>query len=185
MRVPNFKRTQNTPTLSFFNLTFDLENLSLRKDRICSIIGKEILLTFQENSGALFEPIRERIKASTGVVRKMQIDYLQYLLFNAVVDNIYGQCEQIDGIISAIENTTEPDQNLFKLKKLLIEAQEIIIPLVKAFGNLHKGEQFIEERVMNYYEELYVKADRVKQKSKAQIELVNNIQLYRCSQKLA
>lgn len=169
--------------LSFFNLNFNLENFTLSKDRICSILGKEIILTFQENSGSLFFPIREKIKSSTGIVRRMKIDYLQYLLLNTVVENMHKQFEDVKHLTAQLEKGIEEKNNeqIFQLKKMLIDSREHVLPLVNALSNMNRASGLIASRMMIYYDDLLAKAQRNFRTLESQIEQLNNIQLYRCS----
>ena len=57
-----------------------VENLSL-------ILSKSVLISFQEQKGDVFEPVRERIRKQKKRIRNGGIDYLTFALLDIVVDN--------------------------------------------------------------------------------------------------
>jgi len=57
-----------------------VENLSL-------ILTKNVLISFQEKRGDVFEPIRERIRTHKKRIRNSGTDYLAFTLLDIVVDN--------------------------------------------------------------------------------------------------
>ncbi|MCL2181184.1 MAG: hypothetical protein FWB83_08650, partial [Treponema sp.] len=54
------------------------------------VIMKNILLTFQELSRGAFESIRKKIIDNTGEIRKMETDYLAYLIIDKIVDEYFN-----------------------------------------------------------------------------------------------
>lgn len=68
-------------------LDFKVANKNLTSDQISLIMGKNILISFQENTGEFFEPIRERLRQNKGKLRGSGTDYLLYRLIDAIVDN--------------------------------------------------------------------------------------------------
>ena len=117
------------------NLT--VENLSI-------IITNNTLISFQEQPGLVFEPIRERIRKHKNKIRKSGPDYLAFALLDVVVDNyIYVIGLLGDKIENMEENmTNDPkkelleDINSFKrqlnfLRKSIKPAKEMILNLAK------------------------------------------------------
>ena len=56
-------------------------------EQLSMVIGDTFLLTFQEQPGDVFDPVRERIRKGKGRIRGAGIDYLAYALLDMVVDN--------------------------------------------------------------------------------------------------
>jgi magnesium transporter len=54
-------------------------------EQLSLLFGSNYVLTFQEEPGDVFDPIRERIRKGQGRLRKMGADYLAYALLDAVV----------------------------------------------------------------------------------------------------
>ena len=117
------------------NLT--IENLSL-------IITENTLLSFQEQPGLVFEPIRERIRKHKNKIRTAGPDYLAFALLDVVVDNyIYvigllgDKIESLEEDISIdpkkelLDNINSFKHELNLLRKYIKPAREMIINLAK------------------------------------------------------
>ncbi|MEN6359438.1 MAG: CorA family divalent cation transporter, partial [Smithella sp.] len=62
-----------------------LAGQNLYTEQTSIILGKNFVLSFQETEGALFDPIRERLRADKGRIRKAGADYLAHHIMDAVV----------------------------------------------------------------------------------------------------
>lgn len=67
-------------------LRFDPEHVKVSTDQITFILDGHFLITFQENVGSLFDPIRERIRTSSGKLRSSGPDYLAYRIMDSIAD---------------------------------------------------------------------------------------------------
>jgi magnesium transporter len=72
-----------------------IENISL-------VIGPNYLLSFQEDIGDIFDPIRDRIRKD-GRIRKFGPDYLAYGLIDVIVDNYFVVVEQLSEQVEDLE----------------------------------------------------------------------------------
>jgi magnesium transporter len=119
------------------NDTLSVENLSL-------IITENTLISFQELSVHMFDPIRERIRKHKNKIRTAGSDYLAFALLDVVVDNYIYVIGQLGDKIEALEEdiTNDPkkelldDINSFKrelnfLRKHIKPAREMILNLAK------------------------------------------------------
>ena len=117
------------------NLT--VENLSI-------IIAENTLISFQEQPGFVFEPIRERIRRHKNKIRTAGSDYLAFALLDVVVDNYRYFIGLLGEKIESLEEdmTNDPrkelldDINVFKrelnfLRKNIKPAKEMILNLNK------------------------------------------------------
>ena len=117
------------------NLT--VENLSI-------IIAENTLISFQEQPGLVFEPIRERIRRHKNKIRTAGSDYLAFALLDVVVDNYIYIIGLLGEKIESLEEdmTNDPrkelldDINVFKrelnfLRKNIKPAKEMILNLNK------------------------------------------------------
>jgi len=114
-----------------------VENLSI-------IIADNILISFQEQPGIVFEPIRERIRRHKNKIRTSGSDYLAFALLDVVVDNYIYIIGLLGEKIESLEEdmTNDPkkeildDINAFKrelnfLRKNIKPAKEMILNLTK------------------------------------------------------
>lgn len=117
--------------------TITVENLSL-------ILTEKFLLSFQENKGDVFEPVRERIRKQKRRIRNGGTDYLLFALLDIVIDNYIFIIGVLGEKIETLEENLllNPSQeiiaeiNSYKrelnfLRKNIKPAKEVILSLSK------------------------------------------------------
>ncbi|MEE9910451.1 MAG: magnesium/cobalt transporter CorA [Deltaproteobacteria bacterium] len=118
----------------------------LHAEQVSIILGKNFVLSFQEKEGDLFNPIRERLRASKGRIRTAGADYLAHHLMDAIVDHYFIVLEDIEEKIELLEEdlirqTTPPKlQAIHQLKKELILLRKSLWPLREAIGLLQRAD---------------------------------------------
>ncbi|MCD0473888.1 magnesium/cobalt transporter CorA [Flavobacterium sp. EDS] len=117
------KRTklQEQQEILFFNIksllpSEDSDNISV--EQISFIIKDGILISFQEKRSDFFTHIRERIRQHAGIVRTKKVDYLLYLLLDAVMENFYITLEDEENKVEELINITKGDTNPIILEKI-------------------------------------------------------------------
>jgi magnesium transporter len=73
-------------------------------EQVSLVLGPGWLLTVQEDPGDVFDPVRERIRAAAGPIRRLGADYLAYALIDAVVDAYYAVVERIGEEVDSLED---------------------------------------------------------------------------------
>lgn len=58
-------------------------------EQISFLIQDNLLISFQEKRGDFFTHIRERLRTNSGIVRKKKVDYLLYLMLDAILENYF------------------------------------------------------------------------------------------------
>ncbi|MFN2257397.1 MAG: magnesium/cobalt transporter CorA [Desulfuromonadaceae bacterium] len=130
-------------------LHYDQENKVIRSEQLSIILGDSFVLTFQEQPGDTFAPVRERIRKKRGRIRNSGSDYLAYALLDTVVDNYIASIERLGEEIEDLENEiiTDPERevlekiNLYKreinyLRKTSRPAREFILQLSRLDNDL-------------------------------------------------
>lgn len=130
-----------------------VENLSLT-------ITEDVLISFQEEKGDVFDPVRERIRKHKNKIRTAGPDYLAFALLDIVVDNyiyIIGllgeKIEHLEDKMAAnpskelLELINGYKQELNLLRKHIKPAKEMILNLAKM-----ESEFIHEENRVNYKE---------------------------------
>jgi magnesium transporter len=111
-------------------LKFDEETEEFEIEQISLVLGKNYVISFQEQETKIFEPILERIKTPKGRVRYMGADYLAYALIDILIDNYFIVQESLGEIIENIENSLieeaeiETLQAIYSLKRTTIELRK-------------------------------------------------------------
>jgi len=146
---PKLEEFDNCLFLVVKMLRYDKEKQMIISEQLSMVSGDTFLLTFQEQPGDVFEPVRERIRKQKGRIRASGIDYLAYALLDTVVDNyifiIERLGEQIEDIEEEVLEKAEPAVmekiNAFKremnfLRKSVRPAREAVIQLSKLDSEL-------------------------------------------------
>lgn len=100
------------------------DNGQLDAEQISMYLTNNILLTFQEKEGDIFEAVRDRIRNKKGRVRQFNTTYLKYSLLDAIVDNYNFLMEIFGARVEELEDRIllEPSANtLEEINKNKIE----------------------------------------------------------------
>lgn len=81
------------------SLDYDETSLSVFREQISLIIGKNFVISLQENSGSILAPVHNRLQNANGRIRKRQADYLAYALIDVIVDHYFIALEQLSDAI--------------------------------------------------------------------------------------
>jgi magnesium transporter len=143
-------------------LSFDEETDLLKSEQVSLVIGKNYVISFQENETDDFRAVRENLKKNKGRVRELGPDYLAYRLLDVVVDNYFSVLEKIGDKIEAIEDelvenpTKQTLQKIYKLKGEMIVIRRAVWPLREVIGGLEKLEsELIAKSTQPYLRDLY------------------------------
>jgi len=128
---------------------YDKETGKIHSEQLSLVLGKSFLLTFQEQAGDVFDPVRDRIRKQKGRIRKVGIDYLAYTLLDTIVDNYLFIIERMGEQIEELETKIldNPNQEiLYKindykremnyLSKTIRAANEFILRLSRLDSDL-------------------------------------------------
>ena len=104
-------------------------------EQVSMFLGKNFLVTIQEEGDFdVFEPVRVRIRAANGSIRKRGADYLAYALLDSIVDHYYPVLESVGASIDRIEDklsalTESPVGELHRYKRTLSQVRRFIWPV--------------------------------------------------------
>ncbi|MFA5700020.1 MAG: magnesium/cobalt transporter CorA [Desulfuromonas sp.] len=128
---------------------YDQTQKVIRSEQLSVVLGDTFVLTFQEQPGDIFDPVRERLRKQRGRIRKAHTDYLTYALLDSVVDNYIASIERLGEEIEDLEDEiiANPNQNvlgkinLYKreinyLRKTVRPAREFMLQLSKLDNDL-------------------------------------------------
>lgn len=129
------------------------ERDKIKSEQISIIIKKNMLITFQEQVGDVFDPVRERIRNQRKRICNSGTDYLAYSLLDIVVDNymyildtLGEQIELLDdkimGTSSAalLEEISTYKQEINYMRRCVRPTREIFKQLVKTDHDLISDE---------------------------------------------
>ena len=140
-------------------ITYDKE---MDSEQISLIIGENVLFSFQEKEGDVFNYVRERLKNGVGRIRKMGADYLVYALMDAVVDNYFAILESLGDTLEDTEEELLRDpgpetlQSIQMLKREMMVLRKSVWPLREVLSRLERGEsQLVKENTRVYMRDVY------------------------------
>jgi magnesium transporter len=101
------------------------DNKSIASDQITLALGKNLVVTFQEKIGELFNPIRDRLRQNNGKLRSYSADYLLYRLIDAIADNYLVSIGAIGDMIEKNEEHILSKTNKFFIREIYTHKTEI------------------------------------------------------------
>jgi len=165
---PKMEDLENYLYLNLKMLMLPEGSKEIRVEHVSLIIGKNYLISFQEDIGDVFDPVRERIRKEGGRVRKSGPDYLAYALIDNIVDNYFVVMEKIEEWVETLEEelvinaTRESLQKINRLKKDMLFLRKAVWPLREMILALEREESpLIREDTHIYLRDVYDHAIQV------------------------
>lgn len=140
----------------------------IKMEHINLILKKNLILSFQESKGDVFEPVRKRIRDKRKKIYESDSDYLFYALIDAVVDNYFIILrkigERIDVLKKSITHNAQKEDLLVldTLQNDVIIIKNSILPLANLFKEIDDYESpLISESNSIYFRNLQDHIDQV------------------------
>jgi magnesium transporter len=73
-------------------------------DQLSLFLGENFVVSFQTRHGDCFDPVRERLRKSSGKIRAMGADYLTYALIDSTIDSYFPVLESLGERLEALED---------------------------------------------------------------------------------
>lgn len=128
---------------------FDEATLHVKTEQLSVILSRNLVLSFQERSGDIFEPVRARIRNTNGRFRRHGADYLAYALLDAVVDNYFVVLERLSDEIEILEEEllSRPSNEILEkvhgMKREMILLRRSAWPLREALNALVRSDSHL------------------------------------------
>lgn len=158
---PKIAETDKLMVVILKILDYDEKNHKLNSEQISMILNDSYLITLQEREGHYFDPIRERIRKSSGRVRRKGADYLAYLLLDTIVDNYLINIELFGNIIEKTESRiflpkqTGLIEEIYKHKTEINFLRKNIRPVKEIVHHLIENESgFVTDDNLKYFRDL-------------------------------
>ena len=144
-------------------LYFNEEEACVESEQVSIILGKNFVLTFQEDfTRDLFNPIREKLKLAGSKLRITGSDYLFYSLLDMIVDHYFIIMEKMGSKIELLEDdiSERPDtQTLSKInnfRKEMMFLRRSVSPVREIINGVLRSEsELIEDRTEKYFKDVY------------------------------
>ncbi len=143
-------------------LSYDTDNQTIKSEQVSIILIDNVVITFQEQPGDVFDSIRNRIRNDKGRIRKLSTDYMAYSLLDAIVDSYYSILETEAELIEKLEDQVfvnpQPDivQKIHSIKGDLHILRKANWASREMLGSLAKSEtDFFSDTVMPYMSDVF------------------------------
>lgn len=143
-------------------ITYANSEQHIESEHSSIIIGKGWVISFLEDAGDVFEPVRQRIKSGKGRIRRMGADYLAYALIDAVVDGYFQVLEQLGEDIERTEEEVVNNakastlRSVHRLKRELIFLRRSVWPMRETVNSLIRDESdLVTDETRLFLRDLY------------------------------
>ncbi len=164
---PQYEDYEDYLFITLKMMSVDPQNQSIEQEHVSFILGKHYLISFQERKKDVFEPVRQRLEAYKGRIRKRGIDYLLYALIDVIMDNYYTITEEYGDQLADLENDLiyNPQESAIEqithYKRQLMELRKHIYPLREALQSLISQEVLIEQKTLRFFGDVASHVDHV------------------------
>jgi len=142
--------------------SYDKETMQISSEQVSIILGRNFVLSFQERRSGSFDPVRERLRADKGLLRKNGADYLAYSLLDIIVDRYFIVIEQVGDDCEELEEallakpTAAMLQSIHKLKRETMELRRAIWPLREVVNGMVRNDGgFFNTATIPYLRDVY------------------------------
>lgn len=142
--------------------TIDDESPTVDMEQVSMVIAHNYIITFQEKHGDILDPVRKRLLANKGLIRKRGPDYLAYVIADTIVDAYYPVLENVGNRLEALESEVIYNPSpavlgeLNQLKNQLINLRRAIWPQREAINELVRGDhKLVSEEIGVFLRDTY------------------------------
>ena len=135
---------------------------TIEREQVSLFLGSNYVLTFQERSGDVFDPVRNRIRQGGPVLRSAGPSYLAYALLDAVIDGYYPIMEMFGERFESLEDEIVANprpailHEIHQAKRDLLALRRAIWPQREAINALIRDENpLISDTVRVYLRDCY------------------------------
>ena len=121
-------------------------NDRLETEQVSIFLGPKWIVTFLEDPGDAFDPVRRRLRENRGRIRSSGASYLAYALLDAVVDAYFPVVEMYGERLDELEDqvVSQPDRSTIahahQVKRDLRSLRRAIWPLREAINQLTRDD---------------------------------------------
>jgi magnesium transporter len=138
------------------------ERKEIAVEQVSLVLGRNYVISFQENGSDVFQPVRERLRGGKGRLRQSESDYLLYALVDAIVDQYFAVLELMGERLEAVQQTVvddpKPDtlNHIHALKRQLLFLRRAVWPLRDVMNNLSRSDcRFLHEPTKVFFRDVY------------------------------
>lgn len=142
-------------------INYDEKNEKIFNEQISLVIKDNLLISFQEIQGDVFDSVRDRLRKKRGRIRNMNSDYLCYALLDSLIDNYLVVIEKIGEKIETLEldilksNTADTLSKINTYKREISYLRKTIRPVKECVQRLSViDSELINESIRPFLKDL-------------------------------
>jgi len=165
---------------SVFKMIY-LKDGEINHEHVSVIMKKNLVITFQETPGDVFDHIRIRIKNHNGQIRLKDSNFLYYSILDTIIDEYIVVLNHISIKYNEIEmkiiDGTNPDkEELYRLRKELLYFSNSIAPLIDSVRRfISEKNSFYRDEMAPYYSDINIHLNQVFESIKGYREMSNGL----------
>ncbi len=143
-------------------LTYEKEKRNLNIEHVALVLGKNFVISFQENEGDLFDTIRARLRDKESRTRHLGSDYLLYCLMDKIVDEYFLIIEAMGEDLQEMEEEVSDKhsegfiQRYNDLKRNSVYLRKSVWPLREVINYMLRDEvPLLQMKVLPFIRDLY------------------------------
>ena len=127
-------------------LIFDKESKALSLDNLSLILGRGLVLSFQEVESPVLDSVKARLRGNKGRVRGEGSDYLAYAILDRVIDDYFVTLEELGDHIEDLDDEilAAPKaahlRDIHRLKREIVFLRKAVWPLREEIAAIAKSE---------------------------------------------
>jgi magnesium transporter len=142
--------------------TLSGEDGATAAEQISFILGRNYVISLQEGTVDIFEPVSSRLRSARGRIRGLGPDYLLYALMDTVVDHYFSVLEALGERIEVLEvelltdHANETLPRVHRLRRELLLLKKMAWPLREVINAMLRSETgLIQQTTQFYIRDLY------------------------------
>jgi len=140
----------------------ELREAQLHTEQISIFVGHNTVLTFQETSGDVWDPVRARLRNAGSHLRRHDAGFLAYSLIDAMVDHVFPILEHFGDRLEDLEDRVlrrpEPSviEEIHRIKRELLLVRRAMWPMREVIQRLHRDpHECFSEITRTYVRDVY------------------------------
>ena len=158
----------------------DLPRISL--EQVSLLVFPNIIISFQEFAGDVFDDVRRRLQKNTSRIRKSGVDYLLYALLSSLIDAYVNLTDQLSNQTDALESaliaeTSELSLNdLYQVKRDMMTMRKALQPLRDILTYLSQGDMsWIAKRNLPFFKDCHEQVTRTLDSIELQRDVIASV----------
>ena len=138
------------------------ENQTVDDDQLSIITGPNYVITFQSDYDDCLNPLRERIRAGKGIIRKKPPLYMAYAIMDVVLDHYFPVLSQLSDYLDNLEDSLfnnpgkEILSRILSIKREIVKLRRIVWPeRDKVNEILRYSPEVVAEELKIYFRDTY------------------------------